>query len=145
MPVLQLMLANAAAPSPPAQGGPLDWINYKTQISLMTGLPDDVLHIFAGLAIVTVAALVMRRTPWHWLPWLAAAAIEFANEAYDVLQTAYSTDEGNIASAWHDFWMTMLWPTIILLTYGWLARRSRRSVDQPPGEIADGGPDVGAR
>lgn len=101
-----------------------DWIYVKTYLSLWLEAPDDVLHVHAGLLLVTAAALVLRRAPWDWRCWLAAAVPESANELYDVFQTAYSTDEGNWASAWHDWWVTMLWPTVILLGYRWLARRA---------------------
>lgn len=109
------------------QGGPLDWIYYKTILSLWLQVSDDVLHIHAGLLLIVAAALVLRRAPWNWRCWLSAALVEGANELYDVFQTSYVTDEGNWASAWHDFWMTMLWPTVILAVFPWLVRRARRS------------------
>lgn len=109
-----------------AQAGTWDWIYYKTILSLWLQVSDDVLHIHAGLLLLVAAALVLRRAPWDWRPWLVVAAVESANELYDVFQTAYVTDEGNWASAWHDFWLTMLWPTVILLVFRWLARRGER-------------------
>ena len=115
--------------------GPLagrwDWIYYKSWLSLASGLSDDVLHLFAGLPLLVLASLILRRPPWHWTCWLAVALPELANEIYDVTQTSYVTDEGNVVAAWHDFWMTLLWPTAILLTFGFLARRAERTGTQP--------------
>lgn len=107
------------------QAAGFDWIYWKTYLSLWLQVSDDVLHMHAGLALLVVAAFLLRRPPWDWRPWLVAAAIEALNEAYDLSQTAYATNEGNWPSAWHDAWLTMLWPTVIVLTFPWLARRIR--------------------
>jgi hypothetical protein len=109
--------------------GSWDWIYVKSYLSLWLEVPDDVLHIHAGLLLVTVTALLLRRAPWDWRCWAVTAVVESANELYDVFQTSYSTDEGNWASAWHDWWLTMLWPTVILLAFRWLARRAE---PEPP-------------
>ena len=108
-----------------AQAAGFDWIYVKSYLSLWLGVPDDVLHIFAGLAILTAGALLLRRAPWDWRPWLMVLVAESANEAYDLLQTAYSTGEGNWPSAGHDFGMTLFWPTVILVLFRWLATRAR--------------------
>ena len=104
--------------------GSWDWIYYKSWLSLASGLSDDVLHLFAGMTLLVLFALVLRRAPWHWLPWLGVLVLESANETYDLTQTSYVTGEGNFPAAWHDLWMTMLWPTVILLSFRRLARRA---------------------
>lgn len=111
--------------------GQWDWIYYKSVLSLWLQVSDDVLHIHAGLLLLIGAAFLLRRAPWDWRPWLVVLVIESANELYDVFQTAYVTDEGNWPSAWHDLWLTMLWPTVILLVFPWLARRTAREMDAP--------------
>lgn len=103
----------------------LDWIYIKSYLSLWLGVPDEVLHIFAGLAILVGAALVLRRAPWDWRPWLVVVVAESANELYDVFQTSYRSGKGNWPSAWHDFWMTLFWPTVVLLLFRWLGARAR--------------------
>ncbi|MBN8806926.1 MAG: hypothetical protein J0I47_01610 [Sphingomonas sp.] len=133
------------------QAAHFDWIYYKSWLSLWLHAPDDVLHIHAGLLILVVSAWVLRRPPWDWRPYIIVVAIESANELYDVFQTAYVTDEGNWASAWHDFWLTMLWPTVILVAFRWLVRRGERralvpdasTVEQRLGEDADVRTDIG--
>jgi hypothetical protein len=104
--------------------GSWDWIYYKSWLSLASGLSDDVLHISAGMALLVLFAFLLRRAPWHWLPWLGAAVLEVANETYDLTQTSYPTGEGNVPAALHDLWMTMLWPTVILLIFPRLVRRA---------------------
>lgn len=110
-------------PVPPP--GWFDWTGDKGWIGQVTGLPDSTLHAYAGMAILTLSALVLRRKPWDWRCWLTVLVIETVNEAYDLLQPFYTTDEGNLPASWFDIWNTMLCPTVILLTFGWLARRGR--------------------
>ncbi|WP_230483578.1 hypothetical protein [Sphingomonas sp. Leaf21] len=111
-------------PKPPP--GWLDWTGDKGWIGQVTGLPDSTLHAHVGMAILVLAALAMRRAPWDWRCWLTVLVIETLNEFYDLLQPFYPTDEGNLAASWSDMWATMLWPTVILLTFRWLARRAER-------------------
>jgi hypothetical protein len=110
--------------------GEWDWIYYKSWLSLAAGVSDDVLHIFAGLGLVVLFAAVLRRAPWHWLPWLGALVLELANETYDLTQTSYVTGEGNFPAAWHDVWMTMLWPTVIVLAFPRLAARADATAER---------------
>ncbi|MEK9210801.1 hypothetical protein [Sphingomonas sp. 2378] len=113
-----------AHPAPPA--GWFDWTGDKSWIGRITGLPDSTLHVHAGMAILVLTALVMRRKPWDWRCWLTVLVIETVNEAYDLLQPFYPTDEGNLPASWSDMWETMLWPTVILLTFAWLRRRGKQ-------------------
>ena len=48
---------------------------------------------------------------------LAAVVAETVNEAYDLTQTWFPTDEGNLRASFHDFWLTLAWPTLILLLW----------------------------
>jgi hypothetical protein len=125
-----------------------DWTYDKVRIGELTGLPDDALHINAGMLILVLAALALRRWPWHWSAWLVVLVAETANEAYDLLQPYYPADEGNIRASLHDLWLTMLWPTIILVTFPLFARlwakRRAFSPQEGSGESPDVRPDIGA-
>ena len=94
-----------------------NWTVTKIDLSRITGLPDDTLHVIAGMLVLTIAAIVLRRPPWDWRPWLITFAAEAINELYDLTQVVFPTDEGNIRGSLHDFWLTLLWPTVILLIY----------------------------
>jgi hypothetical protein len=94
-----------------------NWSVWKMDLSKITGLPDDALHVLVGMLILTLAAFVLRRPPWSWRPWLVTVLAETVNEAYDLTQTVFPTDEGNVRGSLHDFWLTLLWPTLILLIY----------------------------
>lgn len=94
-----------------------NWTVTKIDLSRITGLPDDTLHVIAGMLVLTIAAIVLRRPPWDWRPWLITFAAEAINELYDLTQVVFPTDEGNLRGSLHDFWLTLLWPTVILLIY----------------------------
>lgn len=101
----------------------LNWTYLKVELSTATGLGDDVIHIHAGLALLLLVAWVLRRPPWDWRPWLVVLVAELINETYDMLQTAFPTGEARLGACIHDFWLTMLWPTVILLLFPRLVRR----------------------
>lgn len=116
-------LSGGTPPAPTVTGSiaraieTFNWSLAKTDLSTLTGLPDDALHILSGMLVLTVAAYVLRRPPWTWQPWLVTVLAETVNEAYDLLQTVYPTDEGNLRGSLHDFWLTIVWPTLILLLW----------------------------
>ncbi|MGN6376031.1 MAG: hypothetical protein ACTHMG_10795 [Sphingomonas sp.] len=94
-----------------------NWTIAKSDLGRLTGLPDDALHILTGMLLLTLAAFVLRRPPWSWKPWFVVLVAETVNEIYDLTQTVFPSDEGNIKGALHDFWLTLIWPTLILLIY----------------------------
>lgn len=113
----------------------IDWTQGKIALSMWTNVAADALHVIGGLTVMLAAAILLRRPPWHWLPWLVVLIVEGINEAYDLLQTHDPSDEGNIPASLHDLWLTMLWPTVILLVFPWVVRRSTRPdsvVDETP-------------
>lgn len=99
-----------------------NWTIAKTDLSRLTGLTDDALHVLSGMLILTLAALILRRPPWSWRPWLVTLIAEATNELYDLTQTQFPSDEGNLRASFHDFWLTLAWPTLILLFYPYFVR-----------------------
>jgi len=76
-----------------------------------TGLPDTVLHIHAGLAVLMVARLITRRSLGTWVPWSAVALAEAGNEVLDRIvwgSWRWSDTLNDIAN-------TLFWPTVICL------------------------------
>ena len=103
-----------------------DWPNWsvnKWRLGQLLGVSDDALHVCAGLGLLLVAGWLLRRPPWHWAPWLVVLLAEVANEAYDLTRPAGATTEANWAAAAHDLWLTLAWPTVILLLFPRLVRR----------------------
>lgn len=94
-----------------------NWSMIKLDLGEIIGLPADALHVLSGMLVLTLAAYLLRRPPWTWRPWLAVVLAETVNEAYDLTQTLFPTDEGNFRGSLHDFWLTLAWPTLILLLW----------------------------
>lgn len=111
----------------------MNWTYLKGAISDATGLSPDCLHIQSGLLILVLAAMILRRPPWTWQPWLAVLVAETINESYDLLQAVYPTDEHNIPASLHDFWLTMFWPSAILLVFPRLA--GTQGVHEQSGQV----------
>lgn len=103
--------------SPGGPAVPLNWDLVKMDISRATGISPDALHVLTGMLILVLAAVALRRPPWSWQAWLVVAIAETVNEAYDMLQTIYPSDEGNIRASLHDFALTLFWPSVIVLLF----------------------------
>jgi hypothetical protein len=96
----------------------IDWIGDGT------GLPDAILHIHAGLAVLLLVRLVTGRSLGTFIPFAVVVAAEAANEVMDYLlhgprMQDTLTDIGN----------TLFWPFVISLG---LRLRPMAKRDQPP-------------
>lgn len=87
----------------------------KTDISLATGMPDDLLHVHLGLFIFVGTALLLRQRMRSPIPILAVLIFELLNEVSDYL----AGGDWYLAGSLLDIVNTMLWPTVLFL----LARR----------------------
>lgn len=75
-----------------------------------TGLPDAILHIHAGLAILLVARMISRRSLASFLPFAAVVFAEAANEIMD-----YLTYGVRMADTLADIGNTLFWPFVVSL------------------------------
>jgi len=73
-----------------------------------TGLPDAILHIHAGLAVLLIVRLVTRRSLGSFVPFAAVIAAEFANELMDFLNYGLRW-----ADTLADIGNTLFWPLVI--------------------------------
>lgn len=83
----------------------IDWIGDGT------GLPDTILHIHAGMAVLLVARVVTRRSLGTLVPLSVVVAAEAANEILDRLHWGswrWSDTIGDVVN-------TLFWPTVICL------------------------------
>ena len=93
----------------------------KIWLSQTLGLPKDALHIYAGLTIFLLAAIVSRRPLRGPLPIAAVVVAALAGEAWDIFDTHSAGQRIAWASSWHDVWNTSFWPAVLFL----LARFTR--------------------
>ena len=87
----------------------------------LTGLPRDALHIYVGLSVFLLAALLARRPLKDKLPILAALLVALAGEFWDLTDEARAHQPLAWGKSWHDIWNTMFWPAVLFL----LARFTR--------------------
>jgi hypothetical protein len=88
-----------------------------------TGLPDSILHIHAGMAVLLVARLVTGRSLGTLIPFAFVVAAELGNEMLD-----YLTYGWRAADTYSDLANTLFWPAAISLGVRWrpMIRRDRR-------------------
>jgi len=83
----------------------IDWIGDGT------GLPDTILHIHAGMALLMIARLITPRSFGTFIPWTVVAAGEAFNEVMDRLNYGSWRWDDTLL----DIANTMFWPTVICL------------------------------
>ncbi len=83
----------------------IDWIGDGT------GLPDTILHIHAGMAILLIARLMTGRSLGTFVPLSFVAAAEAANEILDRLHFGSWRWPDTLS----DIGNTLFWPTVICL------------------------------
>lgn len=83
----------------------IDWIGDGT------GLPDTILHIHAGLAVLMIARIVTRRSLGTFVAWWFVVAAEAGNEIMDRLHFGSWRWSDTLS----DIGNTLFWPTVICL------------------------------
>ena len=102
------------------------WGPIKFDFEKAFGLSPDALHIHAGMLLLLLFALIMRRPLHDWRPWTALCFVELANEIVNLNQAGGSI-EANFAASAHDLVNTMAIPTLLLIYYRWRRKRQRAS------------------
>ena len=95
--------------------------NAKNSIVDFTGLSKDTLHVYVGLAVFLLAALLFRRRLRSLVPWLAVLLVACAGELLDLQDDLIHVGHWQWRASLHDIVNTLFWPTLLLL----LARFSR--------------------
>ena len=90
---------------------PAYWHRFIDWIGDGTGLPDTILHIHAGMAVLMIARLVTRRSLGSFVPWSVVVVAEGFNEVMDRLQYGSWRWSDTLS----DIGNTLFWPTVICL------------------------------
>ncbi|HZG07500.1 MAG TPA: hypothetical protein VEZ70_00805 [Allosphingosinicella sp.] len=93
----------------------------KLELVAALGLGKDAMHIYVGLLVFLLAAVLTRRPLRSPVPIGAVLAAAVAGEAWDLLDTARAGKRLWWAGSWHDLWNTAFSPLILFL----LARYTR--------------------
>lgn len=103
-----------ASPVPTAYGTrmiPATYHRFIDWIGDGTGLPDTILHIHAGMAVLMIARVLTRRSLGSFVPWSLVVLAEAFNEIMDWLQFG----SWRWADTTSDIINTLFWPTVICL------------------------------
>ena len=113
----------------------MEWFEIKNWLELSTGLDRNSLHIYSGVAIQLVVALILRRSLANPVPWLFVLCAALANEYYDYM-VAMGESNGALIDfdgAITDFWNTLLLPSLFLVIArfwpAWLTGRAATGVE----------------
>jgi hypothetical protein len=127
-----------------ASPAPHDWHQIKDWLEHAAGLNMDALHVHVGLAILVLAAVILRKPLRSPMPWLALLALELANEYYDWTYEVWPGADRQLQAAEgiRDIWNTMAIPTFLLvasrffpgLFTGWRKRPSAPDAGEAGGE-----------
>ena len=85
------------------------------------GLGRDALHIYVGLGVFLLAAIIFRVPLRDWRPLAAVFLVAILGELWDLFERLKPGDRPFWAANWHDLWNTMFWPLMLFL----LARSPR--------------------
>jgi len=95
----------------------MDWFEIKNWLELLTGLDRDSLHIYAGVGVQLIVALILRRSLASPVPWLLVAVAALTNEYYDysVVPDPLNGTSEYFDGAVRDVWNTLLLPSLFLV------------------------------
>ena len=93
----------------------MNWIDVKLEIGRLVGLDKDALHIYAGLLIQAIAALLLRRSFAAKLPWLCVLAAILINEWLDLHAEIWPDRWQQYRASIHDIINTMALPTVLFI------------------------------
>ena len=91
----------------------------KLWLQDLVGLSKDALHIYVGLSVFLLAALILRRPLRDWRPLAAVALVALAGEIWDLVEWTNRGNSALWANHWHDLWNTMFWPLVLFALARW--------------------------
>ena len=92
------------------------WYEAKRFVEQASTLSMDALHIFVGAFLFLGLGLLLRRPISDPRPWLGVLFVTLLNEAADLWVEQWPSPGTQLGEAAKDVAVTMLLPTIILLT-----------------------------
>jgi len=90
------------------------WIAIKSEIVTLLSLGRDALHVYAGVGVQIVAAIILRRPIAHFAPWVVVLIVEMLNEAITGFADGLF-EQWEIDGAIHDLCNVMALPTALML------------------------------
>jgi hypothetical protein len=85
----------------------------KTWLVELIGLSRDALHIYVGLTVFLLVAILFRLPLRDWRPLAATFLVAIAGEIWDLFERLRPEQQPFWASSWHDLWNTCFWPLVL--------------------------------
>lgn len=92
------------------------WYEAKQFLHQGSGLSMDALHVLAGAIGLVAFSFLLRRSVADWSPWLAVLLLILINEAGDLWIEQWPSPAMQYGESAKDIVLTMVPPTLILLT-----------------------------
>lgn len=92
------------------------WYEAKHFLSSATAISMDALHVLAGALLFLAFSLAFRTAVTSARPWLGVLAVTLLNEAIDLWVEQWPSLGMQLGESAKDIVVTMLIPTLILLT-----------------------------
>ena len=87
----------------------------KLWLGGLIGLSKDALHVYVGLTVFLLTALLFRVPLRDVRPLAAVFLVAIAGEIWDLLERVSPDQDPFWAANWHDLWNTMFWPTMLFV------------------------------
>lgn len=87
---------------------------FKTWLLTTTGLSQDALHTYLGFVVFFGAALLLRKPPSAWTPWIVVMVFSIIKEGWDVIYDTRVQGQWSGFKSAVDFASTVFWPTVIM-------------------------------
>jgi hypothetical protein len=87
----------------------------KLAIVSATGLSKDALHVYVGLAVFLLVALLGSKPRTSWKPWLAVLVVAVCGELLDMADDLMSLGHWRWHASLHDLVNTCFWPTVLTM------------------------------
>ena len=97
----------------------MDWYQIKQALSAATGVSEDALHVFAGVAIQLLLVAALRKRVAHLLPWGIVLALAALNEWSDLQLDIWPNRADQWRETIKDLIVTMALPTVFLILSRW--------------------------
>ncbi len=91
------------------------WYETKMAIEHASVVSSDALHLFAGMLLWLLAALVLRRRLADWFPWALVSAAALFNEGVDLWVERWPSPRQQYAETAKDILLTIALPTVLML------------------------------
>lgn len=104
--------------------------SFKLWVERAVGIAPDVLHAFAGVLLLLLFHLLVRRQSLRW-PWFGVLILELINEALDMSRPAGAMEKDMTASLL-DLFITLFLPSVLVLLWPLLLGTGPRERSERP-------------